>query len=167
MKKLKLTKKGKKIIGVLAGIASLLTIILVFLILSLNTDISKTYNTEKLHSILIGEYDDLNLREMDQIDLLNRFGIIKDDIPESLALMSHLEDNEENKFKETIIIIINTENYQYYYDSLESQIDSITRYSENKEEVELYSNSILKADKNYVYLIVGKNAKEIENIINE
>ena len=81
--------------------------------------------------------------------------------------MSHLEDNEENKFKETIIIIINTENYQYYYDSLESQIDSITRYSENKEEVELYSNSILKADKNYVYLIVGKNAKEIENIINE
>ena len=42
MKKLKLTKKGKKIIGVLAGIASLLTIILVFLILSLNTDIASS-----------------------------------------------------------------------------------------------------------------------------
>lgn len=39
--------------------------------------------------------------------------------------------------------------------------------NDDKEEVELYKNSILKADKNYVYLIVGANAKEIENIINE
>ena len=167
MKKLKLTKKGKKLVGVLAAIASLLTIILVFLILSLNTDTSKTYNIEKLHSILIGEYEDLNLREMDQIELLNRFGLIQSEIPESLTLMSYQEEDADNISDENYVIIINTENYQHYYDMLISQVDSITRYTENKEEFDLYSNAIIKCDKNYVYMIVSKKAKEIEILINE
>jgi hypothetical protein len=54
---------------------------------------------------------------MDQIDLLTKFGIIKEEIPESLALMSYSENTDgENIAPETYIMIINTENYQYYYD---------------------------------------------------
>lgn len=168
MKKLKLTNKGKKLVGVLAVIASLLIIFLIFLLISLGSDKSKTYNIEKLQSIMIAEYADLNLKEMDQIDLLNKFGIIKEEIPESLAFMSYAEDKDgNNTAEENYIIIINTENYQYYYDMFDSQIDSITRYTEDKEEFELYSNAILKCDENYVYLIVSKEAKNIEQLINE
>ena len=168
MKKLKLTKKGKELIGVLAAVAALLLIILIFLIFSLSADKTKTYDVVKLHSIIIGEYEDLSLREMDKIDLLTKFGIIKEEIPESLALMSYSENTDgENIAPETYIMIINTENYQYYYDMLESQIDSIVRYSENQEEINLYTNSILKSGENYVYLIVSSEAKSIEQLINE
>lgn len=168
MKKLKLTNKGKKLVGVLAVIASLLIIFLIFLLMSLGADKSKTYDIEKLQSIIIAEYADLNLKEMDQIDLLNKFGIIKEEISESLAFMSYAEDKDGNNTAEdNYIIIINSENYQYYYDMFESQIDSITRYTEDKKEFELYSNAILECDENYVYLIVSKEAKNIEQLINE
>lgn len=168
MKKLKLTKKGKELLGVLAAIASILIIILIFIILSISSNKPKTYDVEKLHSIIIGEYGELNLTEMDQIELLNRFGLIQSEIPESLTLMSYQEDEDgDNISDENYVIIINTENYQHYYDMLISQVDSITRYTEDKEEFDLYSNAIIKCDKNYVYMIVSKKAKEIEILINE
>ena len=168
MKKLKLTDKGKKLIGVLAAIASLLIIILVFILISATRDTSKTYDVEKLHNILIGEYEDINLKEMDQIDLLNAFGINIDEIPSSTLLMSMNEESEEPyTSKDNYIIIINTENYQYYYDALYSQIDSITRYGEDEELVNLYSKAIVKCGENYVYMIVSEYAQEIEKIINE
>ena len=168
MKKLKLTNKGKKIIGVLAAIASLLIILLVFIIISLNKDTSKTYDVEKLHNILIGEYEDINLKEMDQIDLLNAFGINIEEIPNSTLLMSmNSEGDEAYTSKDNYIIIINTENYQYYYDVLYSQIDSIRRYSEDEETVKLYNKAIIKCGENYTYMIVSEHAQEIEKIINE
>lgn len=168
MKKLKLTDKGKKLVGVLAAIASLLIILLVFILISINKDTSKTYDVEKLHNILIGEYEDINLKEMDQIDLLNAFGLNIDEIPNSTLLMS-LNSNTEEPYtsKDNYIIIINTENYQYYYDALYSQIDSITRYSEDEETIKLYSKAIIKCGENYVYMIVSEYAEEIERIINE
>ena len=168
MKKLKLTNKGKKLLGVLAAIASLLIIILIFLILSLGTDKSKTYDIEKLQSILVNEFEDLHLRNMDHKDLLNKFGINKEEIPNNLVLMSYVGDEQGNNIaEENYVLIINTEDYQYYYDMLSSQIDSVTRYTEDKEEFDLYSNAIIKSDKNYVYMIISKEAKSIEKVINE
>ncbi len=168
MKKLKLTEKGKKLIGVLAAIASLLIILLVFILISINKDTSKTYDVERLQSIIMGEYEDINLKEMDQIDLLNSFGINLDEIPNSALLMTPNDEPEvAYSSKDNYVIIINTEEHQHYYDMLYSQIDSITRYSEDEKTVELYKNAIIKHDNNYVYMIVGQHAKEIEKIINE
>lgn len=168
MKKLKLTNKGKKLLGVLAAIASLLIIILIFLILSLGTDKSKTYDIEKLQTILVNEFEDLHLRNMDHIDLLNKFGINKEEIPNNLVLMSYVGDEQGNNIaEENYVIIINTEDYQYYYDMLSSQIDSVTRYTEDKEEFDLYSKAIIKCDENYVYMIISKEAKAIEKVLNE
>lgn len=168
MKTLKLTKKGKKIIGVLAAIASLLIIFLVFLLISLKTDTSKTYDVERLKSILIGEYEDLSLIEMDQMDLVELFALEKSEIPNSLLLKNRQIDEEGNNVgKACYIILINTEKYQYYYDVLASQIDAMVKFSEVPEEVELYSNAIIKSDANYVYMIACDRAKEIEEIINE
>ncbi len=168
MKKLKLTDKGKKLIGVLAAIASLLIILLVFILISINKDTSKTYDVERLQSIIMGEYEDISLKEMDQIDLLNSFGINIEEIPNSALLMStNGEQDVPYSSKDNYVIIINSEKHQYYYDMLYSQIDSITRYSEDEKTVELYKNAIIKHDNNYVYMIVGVHAKEIEQIINE
>lgn len=168
MKKLKLTKKGKELVGVLAAVAALLLIILIFLIISLSADKSKTYDIVKLQSLIIGEYEDLSLREMDKIDLLTKFGIIQEEIPDSLALMSYSENAEgKNIAPETYVLIINTDNYQYFYDMLASQIDSVIRYSENQDEIKLYQNSILKAEENYIYMIISSEAKSIEQLINE
>lgn len=168
MKKLKLTEKGKKLIGVLAAIASLLIILLVFIIISVNKDTSKKFDVGRLESIIMGEYEDLNLKEMDQIDLLNTFGIVEDEIPDSALIMS-MNDVEEGTatVNDNYIIIINTEEYQYYYDMLNSHIDSVTRNSQDEKIVELYEKAIVKCGKNYVYLIVSPYAKEIEQIINE
>ncbi len=168
MKKLKLTNKGKKIIGVLATIASLLIILLIFILLSLTQDSSKSYNIVELQSLLPKEFEDLNLRDMDHIDLLSAFGLDKNEIPDSLSLMSYLTDEDgNNTSSENYIIVINSENYKYYYDILYSQIDSLLRYEEDESKVELYQNAIIKCGENYTYLIVSKDAKDIEKLINE
>ena len=74
----------------------------------------------------------------------------------------------EDKFTEDtmMIVVINTDNSKYYYDLLKSHIDSYMMYSEDEILLELYSNSILVKEKNYVYFIVGNEAKAIEKEIN-
>ena len=79
-------------------------------------------------------------------------------------------DDEGNDVTKNInyIIVMNTEKYQYYYEIFESHIDSNVMYTEDKKLFKLYSkNSILKKDKNYVYFIVSKKSKDIEETINE
>ena len=65
------------------------------------------------------------------------------------------------------IIIINTKDYEYYKDIFVSHIDSYLLHSEDKKEVKLYKKAIVKADKNYVYFILSKKAKDIEKTVNE
>ena len=166
MVKRKLTKRA--IIGILAVIASILLIGIVIMLF--NKFKIKTYDVDSLKETLISEYEELYLREMDHVDVLSLFGFEKSEVEDSLFLKSLELDSEGNDITKDInyIIIMNTDNFQYYYEIFESHVDSTLKYTEDKKVFKLYNNNlILKHDKNYVYLIISKKSKEIENIIND
>ena len=166
MIKINLSKKA--IIGILAVFASVLLIVLVVILI--NKLKVKTYDVNVLKDDLISSYESLDLVEMDHVDVLNDFGFDKNDVEDALYLKSLKLDEDGNDITKNInyIIVMNTENYQYYYDIFQSHIDSNIMYTENKKLLKLYDKkSILKCDKNYVYLIISKKSKEIETFINE
>ena len=165
----KLKPKYKKILigGVLTLVVSILLITLPLIILNLFK--VKEYDLEKIGYILKEEYSDLYLTEMDHIDVLNDYGFEKYDLENALFLKSLKLDNDGNDITEdkNHIIIINTKDYEYYKDIFVSHIDSYLLHSEDKKEVKLYKKAIVKADKNYVYFILSKKAKDIEKTVNE
>ena len=166
MDKIKLSKKT--IIGILAVIASVLLIVLVVILV--NKLKIKSYDVKELKDNLISSYEELSLSEMDHVDVLSTFGFEKNEVEDALFLKSLVLDDEGNDVTKNInyIIVMNTEKYQYYYEIFESHIDSNVMYTEDKKLFKLYSkNSILKKNKNYVYFIVSKKSKDIEETINE
>lgn len=165
MKKLKLTKKAK--MGILVGLAGILLIALIVVLL--NIEKPKTYDVEILKPLLINEFPTLYLTEMDHIDILTDFGFEKSEVPDALFLKSlQLDDNGNDITEEyNYVIIMNTENYEFYRDIFESHVDSNLRYTEDDEVYKLYEKAIIKCDKNYVYTIISKKSKEIEKLINE
>lgn len=168
MAKIKLTKKAKIGLGVLAGLLAC-ALLVTLVILLLNIFKVKTYDIEELKTIIVAEYEDLYLTEMDHIDVLDAFGFAKSDVEDSIFLKSLQMDSEGNDVTEEInyVIVINTEDYQYYYDIFESHVDSTVRYTEDNKLYKLYNKAIIKCDKNYVYLIISSSAKDIEKTINE
>lgn len=166
MVKRKLSKRA--IIGILAIIVSILLVALVVVLL--NKFKVKTYDIKTLKDSLIDGYEELYLTDMDHVDVLSMYGFEKTEVEDALFLKSFQMDEEGNDVTEAInyIVVMNTENYQYYYEIFESHVDSTIMYTEDKKLLKLYNkNVILKKDKNYVYLIISKKAKEIEALINE
>lgn len=165
MKKLRLTKKAK--VGILVIIASILLIGLIVIIS--NFEQPKRYDVDNLKSALINEFEELNLFEMDNFDVLAEFGFGSEEVPDGLYLKSLVMDEKGQDVTEdkNIIIILNTENYQYYHDIFQSHIESNIMYTEDKKIFKLYNKAILKSEENYVYLIVSNKAKDIEKFINE
>lgn len=165
MVKRKLSKRA--IIGILAVIVSILLVAIVVILF--NKFKIKTYDVNKLKESLINGYEELYLSEMDHVDVLSLYGFEKNEVEDALYLKSLKLDDEGNDITENVnyIIIMNTDNYQYYYEIFESHIDSTKMYTEDKKLLKLYDkNAILKKDKNYVYLIISKKSKEIEEFIN-
>jgi hypothetical protein len=163
--KRKLSKRA--IIGILAVIVSILLVAIVVILF--NKFKIKTYDVNKLKESLINGYEELYLSEMDHVDVLSLYGFEKNEVEDALYLKSLKLDDEGNDITENVnyIIIMNTDNYQYYYEIFESHIDSTKMYTEDKKLLKLYDkNAILKKDKNYVYLIISKKSKEIEEFIN-
>lgn len=165
MKKLKLTKKAKT--GILVGLAGILLIALIVVLL--NIERPKTYDIETLKPLIINEFPTLYLSEMDQIDILTDFGFEKSEVPNALFLKSLQIDDNGNDITEeyNYVIIMNTENYEFYRDIFESHVDSNLRYTEDDSIYKIYEKAIIKCDKNYVYAIISKKSKEIEKLINE
>lgn len=165
MVKKRLSKRT--ITGILAAFAGILLVVI--LIGLFNKFKIKTYDVNELKDALIDEYSDLYLTEMDHVDVLSMFGFEKNEVEDALYLKSLKLDDDGNDITENInyIIIMNTDKYQYYYEIFESHIDSTIMYTEDKKLLKLYDkNVILKKDKNYVYLIISKKSKEIEEFIN-
>lgn len=165
MVKRKLSKRA--IVGILAFIASILLIVLVVILF--NKFKIKTYDINDLKNKLVEGYEELSLTDMDHVDVLELYGFEKSEVEDALYLKSLKMDDEGNDITEDInyVIVMNTENYQYYYEIFESHIDSTKMYTEDKKLLKLYDkNAILKKDKNYVYLIISKKSKEIEEFIN-
>lgn len=165
MVKRKLSKRA--IVGMLAILASILLIVLVVILF--NKFKIKTYDINDLKNKLVEGYEELYLTDMDHVDVLELYGFEKSEVDDALYLKSFKMDDEGNDITEDInyIIVMNTEDYQYYYEIFESHIDSTKMYTEDKKLLKLYDkNAILKKDKNYVYLIISKKSKEIEEFIN-
>lgn len=165
MVKRKLSKRA--IVGILAILASILLIVLVVILF--NKFKIKTYDINDLKNKLVEGYEELYLTDMDHVDVLELYGFEKSEVEDALYLKSFKMDDEGNDITEDVnyIIIMNTEDYQYYYEIFESHIDSTKMYTEDKKLLKLYDkNAILKRDKNYVYLIISKKSKEIEEFIN-
>lgn len=166
MVKKKLAKKT--VIGILIIFMSILLVVLAVILF--NKFKIKTYDINSLKDSLINGYEELNLTEMDQIDVLSEYGFEKSEVEDALYLKSLVLDDEGNDITKDFnyIIIMNTEDYQNYYEIFESHIDSTIMYTEDKKLLKLYSkNAILKKDKNYVYLIISKQSKDIEEYINQ
>ena len=166
MVKIKLTNKA--ITGILVIFASILLVVLSIIVI--NKFRIKTYDINKIKDELLIEYEDIYLTEMDHVDVLSLFGFEKAEVEDALYLKSLKLDDEGNDITEDInyVIVMNTDNYQYYLEIFESHIDSTKMYTEDKKLLKLYDkNVILKSDKNFVYLIISKKSKEIEEIINE
>ena len=166
MVKRKLSKRA--IVGILAILVSILLIAIVVILL--NKFKIKTYDINDLRNKLVDGYEELYLTDMDHVDILNLYGFEKSEVEDALYLTSLKLDEEGNDITEELnyIIIMNTEDYQYYYEIFESHIDSTKRYTEDKKTLKLYDkNAILKKDKNYVYLIISKKSKDIEEFINQ
>lgn len=165
MVKRKLSKRA--IIGILAILVSILLVVVGVIIF--NKFKIKTYDVNKLKDSLINGYEELYLIEMDHVDVLSSFGFEKREVEDALYLKSLELDEDGNDITKDFnyIVIMNTEDYQYYYEIFESHIDSTIKYTEDNKLLKLYSkNSILKKDKNYVYLIISKKSKEIDEFIN-
>ena len=165
MKKLKLTKKAK--VGILVILAGIILISLIIIISNFKQP--KTYDVDNLKSALINEFEELNLFEMDNFDVLEAFGFGSEEVPDGLYLKSLVMDEKGQDVTEdkNYIIILNTEKFQYYNDIFQSHIESNIMYTEDKKIFKLYNNAILKCEENYVYLIVSNKAKDIEKFINE
>lgn len=166
MVKIKLTNKA--ITGILVIFASILLVVLSIIVI--NKFRIKTYDINKIKDELLIEYEDIYLTEMDHVDVLSLFGFEKAEVEDALYLKSLKLDDEGNDITEDInyVIVMNTDNYQYYLEIFESHIDSTKMYTEDKKLLKLYDkNVILKSDKNFVYLIISKKSKEIEEFINE
>lgn len=165
MTKYKLTKKAKT--GILVAIASILLIALIIILLSIEKP--KTYDIEKLQPLIINEFPTLYLQEMDHIDVLSEFGFEKNEISEAIFLKSLQLDDNGNDITENknFVIVMNTENYEFYRDILESHVDSNLMYTEDDDIYKLYEKAIIKCGPNYMYAIISLKSSEIEKLINE
>ena len=165
MTKYKLTKKAKT--GILVAIASILLIALIVILLSIEKP--KTYDIEKLQPLIINEFPTLYLQEMDHIDVLSEFGFEKNEISEAIFLKSLQLDDEGNDITtdKNFVIVMNTENYEFYRDILESHVDSNLMYTEDDDTYKLYEKAIIKCGPNFMYAIISLKSNEIEKLINE
>lgn len=154
--------KNKKIIIVISIIVCIVLVIGLYISFSFS---SKRYDISAIQNQCLKFYGDKNLRVMDFIDMTALFGTDFDELSDAV-FMGNIK-LEENYTDDTImIVVINTDNSEYYYDLLKSHVDSYMMYSEDEILLKLYSESILVKEKNYVYFIVGKEAKVIEKEIN-
>lgn len=154
--------KKKKII-LIASIAFLLVFIVGMIIL-INNNRKVKFDLDKIEKEMLKEYKELDIRTFDQYDISMYFGLDFNEIPSSLFLSDFVENAEEPKpfSPKILIIIINTKEVDNYYDSLLGFIDLNKDNSEDKKIAKLFNKAILKKGKNYVYLVLGDNPKEME-----
>ena len=154
---------NKKKITLIVSIAFLIIFIIGMIILINNNRKSK-FDLDKIEKEMLKEYKELDIRTFDQYDISMYFGFDFNEIPSSLFLSDFAENPEEPKpfSPKILIIIINTKDVDKYYDSLLGFIDLNKNNNEDKKIAKLFNKAILKKGKNYVYLVLGDNPKEME-----
>ena len=146
-------------------IIALIVLIFLFIVFMIINNSKKTkFDLKVLEEKMIKEYKEYDIRTFDQYDISMYFGFDYNDIPSSLFLSDFVEDPEEPKpfAPKILIIIINTQKVDDYYDNLLGFVDLNKNNLEDKKMAKLYEKAIIKKGKNYVYLVLGDNPKDIE-----
>lgn len=155
---------NKKNIIIIIVVSILLLIACLFMFKDRKKDM-KNFDFIKIEEIMTRSYEEEGLKKLDFIDITSLFGIDNNDIPNSIFL-GNINAEESNKENMMLLIAINTNKVEYYYDCLYSYIESNKMNIENKEILKLYDSSILKKGLNYVYLIISEDPKLLEKELN-
>ena len=159
-------KTNKKIKVILTLIITVLVIILIttFALFIKN---KPKFDTVELEKELLNDYRHLDIYALDQFDISLYFGLDYLDIPSSLFLTDFaIEEGKEEPFNpKVVIIVINSNDIQKYYDYFKDYINMNVNNAEDKKTKDFYKNAILKKGNNYLYFIAGKEKKNIEKTI--
>lgn len=124
----------------------------------------KEYNVGAVQEQCIRYYEEKGIRLMDFIDMTNMFGISLDEASDA-TFLSNIDTFEDPTLDSMMIIVINTDSPEYYYDIFRSYLDSYILNLEDLDVVNMYKDAVLEKGDNYVYFISGQEAKLIENEI--
>lgn len=143
-----------------------IVVVIIAIILPLSLLLNKSdVNLEEVEKELLFEFSELNLRKLDREEITRYFGINIDDIDNVLFITDFVD--EEKPFNPNIlIVIINDRNYQNYYSSLTSYLDTEISNTIDSQRIKLYQNAIINSNRYYFYLVLGDN-KDIIKVINK
>lgn len=158
-------KKIILIVLIIVVAISIIAIAAVLLSKATKKNNDKSYDLEQIKEDFLVEYDNLNLEEMDKFDINYYFGIDVEAISDYLFLGDnyYLSQEKELQQPKNLIGIIKTNQEQDYYYILESYIESSKNNTSEKELLDLYDKAIIKKSKNYVYIILSDDPKQIED----
>ena len=155
-------KKTHNKIIIISIIAIIIFGIIIFLLFPFSF---KRYDVDAIESQFLKYYSDKNLRVMDFVDMTALFGTNFDDTSD-VIFMGNVTIDQPYTEDTMLVVVINDDNPIYYYDLLQSHIDSYLMYSDDDILNKLYKNAILVKGKKFVYFIVSNDAKVIEKEIN-
>lgn len=146
-------------------IAIIVLVITAILIIAFKDD--KNFDLDKVKEQFLSYYIDDDIHEIEKDNIDYYFAIPSGEI-DSALLLSNFDPNDiddENDSLRLIFLIpnIGIEKVDEYYDSLDGFVYAhINNNNLSKKEINLYKNAILKRGKSYVYLILGKDNKIME-----
>lgn len=169
VKKKRNTKEKKVIVNkinmktIIIVIISLIILCAITLLLINVLKPKKSYNTEAIRTEMINYYD--NLRLMDFVDLTQLFGLDLSDTDNSV-FMSNIELEKPVTSDTIMIIVINTNNTEYYYDIFKSFVDSYKLNTDDMDMLNYYDKVKLVQGDGYIYLLMGEDTVMLEKEIN-
>lgn len=151
--------------NVLLSVLGILLIMIITVVINVVSNISwKQYDIGAIQEQNLRYYSDNGLRIMDFIDMTSMFGIPLDETNEA-TFLSNINPLDEPTLDSMIVVVINTETPEYYYDIFRSYLDSYIINLEDSDVVQMYRDAVLKSGDNYVYFILGRESKIIESEI--
>ena len=151
--------------NVLLSVLGILLIMIITVVINVVSNISwKQYDIGAIQEQNLRYYSDNGLRIMDFIDMTSMFGISLDETNEA-TFLSNINPLDEPTLDSMIVVVINTDSPEYYYDIFRSYLDSYILNLEDLDVVNMYKDAVLEKGDNYVYFILGQEAKLIENEI--
>lgn len=153
--------KNKKKIIFIGILLLVIVLIIIFFVTKAN---KKSYDVAAVQEQCIRYYSENGIRIMDFVDMTALFGTDLDESSDAMFL-SNIDTLDDPTLDSMIIVLINTDDPEYYYDIFRSYLDSYIMNLEDLEVVQMYRDSVLKKGNNYVYFILGKDAKIIESEI--
>lgn len=151
--------------NVLLSVLGILLIMIITVVINVVSNISwKQYDIGAIQEQNLRYYSDNGLRIMDFIDMTSMFGISLDETNEA-TFLSNINPLDEPTLDSMIVVVINTDSPEYYYDIFRSYLDSYILNLEDLDVVNMYKDAVLEKGDNYVYFILGQEAKLIESEI--